>query len=231
MADSSLANGGLVVVIGGRATNFAPEHWAHPQVHFITGGEAEHLDRFPTNTRTVIVTQWVTHSALKKIHLEAGRRGLHVLANQTSGRVRVRLNELLGTLPSIHTTLTPPSGEDAAPSVPRPMPDPTPPVRLEDGESSSRHTAPPVRGWVASFLRAHARLDAAVPVDEITRLVGLASEQGFVIPRTTMAAGYYLVRKQPPPARFPGPALSPRQYPAEMPPPLWMEFLGTSNPS
>lgn len=97
-----IANGGKVVVIGGRMNDNWRQFTDNPQFIFWTGDRAEidrHFPRgggeLPSNTRGVIVSKFISHATAGRIIEEARKKKALIMGPKNDGEVTRLLEEIL----------------------------------------------------------------------------------------------------------------------------------------
>lgn len=96
-----IANGGKVVIVGGYNKEFE-EFRAHPQLEFWTADDKTEMisllkrknGSLPRNARAVIISHFVSHSAIDKVMKDARNRKLIVFPNKLTGEVTKILKEI-----------------------------------------------------------------------------------------------------------------------------------------
>lgn len=94
-----LTNGGVVLIVGAKASNFDEEIKSHPRV-VIWDSQQEHwTDKdMPLNTRAVFLTRFLSHAAFGKITGEARKRNINIFnpGEGGTGIIARQVKELLG---------------------------------------------------------------------------------------------------------------------------------------
>src|SRR4051812_37312223 len=72
-----LADGGTILVVGSRSTNFSPELRHPPRLHFWDSTDAKIETRMlPDNARVIICTRFISHAVFARVHRFADKRRL-----------------------------------------------------------------------------------------------------------------------------------------------------------
>lgn len=112
---SLIANGGKIVVIGGRMNPSWGRWEKDPRILFWTGDRSEiernfsrSGDIFPSNTHGVILSRFLSHATSSQVLEEAKRRRMTVMGPKNDGEVTRMLEEI--------TTVPPPNQSTPAPA-------------------------------------------------------------------------------------------------------------------
>lgn len=136
-----VANGGKVVVIGGRMNASWERYQDDPRVEFWTGDRQEierHFssdtkggtENLPTNTHGVIISRFISHTTLSIITAEARKKQLTIFGPKNDGEVTRLLHEIL-----------------TEPKMDKPKEEPT--------NGSSGQLRPPKRGELVKYAKAY----------------------------------------------------------------------------
>ena len=108
--------GGIVLIVGAKASNFDEDIKSHPRV-VIWDSQQEHwTDKdMPMNTRAVFMTRFLSHAAFGKIRAEAQKRNITIFNPDGTGTIARQVKELLHMVPPV-----------------------TPPVQIEDTTASTK---------------------------------------------------------------------------------------------
>src|SRR5262245_18050923 len=96
-----LRPGGVVVIVGGRSTNFTEAMRRDPRLVFwdSTDPKVQHKD-LPSNCRAVLFTPWMSHEWDGRIRRQADRRGIFCKPGMhTSGELRAELQRVVDHAP------------------------------------------------------------------------------------------------------------------------------------
>lgn len=112
-------DGGVVVIVGAKASNFDDEIRNHPRVHLWSSQEQHWTNKpLPANTKAVFVTKWVGHVPFGRILAETRKRGITLFNQEGTGLIARHIRELLAI----------PTAAPLATTPPPPAPPITPPV-------------------------------------------------------------------------------------------------------
>lgn len=99
---SILANGGVIVVIGGRTTNFPQEYREHPQLVFWDSTEQYRPNDLPANTKAIVFTRFVDHALSTPLYKIARERGIvFTPPEHGTGKVKETIDHFLGVSPVV----------------------------------------------------------------------------------------------------------------------------------
>jgi hypothetical protein len=97
---SVLANGGVILVVGGRTSNFPNEYREHPRLVFWDSTENHRIDQVPANTKAIVFTKFVDHSLSGGLYNYARQKGIiFTPPDKGTHRVKDTLDQLLGENP------------------------------------------------------------------------------------------------------------------------------------
>jgi hypothetical protein len=89
-------NGGIVLIVGAKASNFDETIRNHPRVVIWNSQQQHWTDKeLPANTRAVFTTRWVGHVAFSKIYEEAKKKKIIFFNHEGTGQIAKQVRELL----------------------------------------------------------------------------------------------------------------------------------------
>jgi len=184
-----LANGGVVVVVGGRDTNVTPEQRADPRlVYWDTNGDGKDAEEriLPANCRGVVMTRFTSHRISNWILAQTRKRAGVTLFHATgTGHLKTILDQIIAGAPRFTPAPVPPP-----PAAPTPSNTINLIERLAESLPPGKRQLAP-RGSIQALVKAH--YDPSQPItSERTRLVALAREQGVI---TTSGSVDQTIRK------------------------------------
>jgi hypothetical protein len=206
--------GGLITVIGARESN-VPEYWNHPNCAFLSGDEAVKRG-LPKNTRAVVFTRWVGHTAFKTILNMARKHDLWAYPIQGTGQLKRTLAgllepprppvvmakatpafvppppvvpELVSPAPEPETSVVEPEAPELA-VQPEP-PAPSDPQPSEEPMAKWKITSPPPpRGEVTAWVRAQ-----YTPTLKFADLIRLAEADKVPYKESSISAAFYAIKR------------------------------------
>ena len=97
-------NGGLVLIVGAKASNFDEEIKTHPRV-IIWDSQHEHWTSkdIPSNVRAVFVTRWIGHNAFSNLLSTARKRHITMFNPEGTGIIAKQVRELLSMTKQVET--------------------------------------------------------------------------------------------------------------------------------
>lgn len=189
-----LSNGGVAIVVGGRASNWTESMRRHPQFVFFDTNDKHRHAELPSNARAVYFTRWVSHEWEKKLRKQANDRGLYcppgLLSNgdirfelelfmdaerrtreaAIANRTVVHAPVVIKAQEPIHVPPPPvPPRLEPIVSPPEPEPEPKPPVVMRSVR----------KGELKQFVIAHGDPFAPHIGDEAVRVHGLITDAGI----------------------------------------------------
>lgn len=215
---SLIANGGKVVVIGGRMNPLWHRFNNDPRIEFWTGDRSEierHFpkggrDSLPTNTHGIIMSRFVSHSVVSKILDEARRRHMTVMGPKNDGEVTRLLEEIM--------TQPVPETPTSSPASPPPK------------EETPKTLRPPLKGELTEYVQKYDNAsksikEMSVIIAEKMNAAGIRSISSSVqnsIGNFRRTAGVYAKQQEkttPAPQPPPGIPALPKPLPPPPPPP------------
>ncbi len=179
---SLIANGGKVLVVGGKMNPSWAEFTHHPQLVFWTGERKDIVKRlkngnnFPDNTRGVLISRFIGHSEAKKVMEEARSKRALIMSTLNDGEITRKLEEI--------TTIPKPEGFPPL-SKSLPPPPPAPPPSPVVGRVPT--------GQLTKFIAEHHQAEL-ITSQEGRRLFKLATEVGVKTTEMSCIASVKLYR-------------------------------------
>jgi hypothetical protein len=177
-----LHNGGTVLVVGARSSNFSEDFRNHPRITVWDSTDAATFQRdLPDNTRVIVSTRFIGHQLFGRLHKLARRRRLLMVPGlKNTGEIKTMLEHALGmadTSAPESTEPAPPRTHDTPPMSPVPVATP--------------------RGAVRAFLLAQ-DMDPSAPIAaEARRLLPLAHAAGLTLAsHDSLCQALYTFRKK-----------------------------------
>lgn len=186
-----LSDGGNILVVGARSSNFSPELRQHPRITIWDSTDPRTPTRTPPdNTKVIICTRFIAHKTFGRLQQFASKRRLLMLPGlNNTGEIKDVIQMALGIEdPETRTPWTTPPADllrahDIETPPPPPDPSPAPPPPRPGGRT--------MKAFIASI----ANLDAG-PSREYARLAPMIAEAGYATTESSVKQVLYMLRRE-----------------------------------
>ncbi len=203
-------DGGKLLIIGGRATNFTENLREHPRFIFwdSVDPDTRHKTKIPSDVVVIIFARFIKHKIYRRIKKIVPSDVLVLQFPLQTGQIREVLGQLTDVLPNARkeakivdkpavetrpepaiATVAPPAGE--AETI-RMAVEPEP--QATEAPATELKLVKLARGVLAKFVDANANFQTPDAFQEIRRLFTLAQEQGFKTTERSLGNAFYAGR-------------------------------------